>query len=574
ELLKSYTTYTTAVYTSANELYKMRLSITTDYQKQSVVTATWIDPDGDKEKTDSFTVRNGDVLTSDGQWEQESTFTDGENYWVQWGNTSVMISCRDSEGTLQEVELTYPDRTRTLQLYTKEIENPAAPEITSVEISAETYGDITRKTEVSKSGNVLVNDTAGRIGTALDIDVADSIAQYQVTLYYNEDELRWIPEENLIVLAYDPNAPIQVFVEIPDTVLNTEHNTITFNGDRDCYYILTDAYQWYKAHGQYPPEYQYTVTDITQYTSDWERTGKTGDIMTLADKEWAKNNINDGVFTVSTVEELASAVYYINAFQDIRNLQPINSSMDLEGIANLEKIGIVLENDIDLAGYDWAPITVYNGELNGNGHTIRNVTMPSASSYMGFILQAQNADIHDVTFENVSVKITSASGAAGIVAAKQELPYRPTFENVHVSGTISVPERGKYGGILGSGEGTFTNCTANVSVNDTVCTYLSSKERETQSQIDNGEELVTLTLDLDTKMLTRTTDDSISSYGLVIIRDGEKILERGFTDSDTLDMTVIEKYTLEKGSYQMYINSYRNGGYQRISKIISYEITD
>ncbi len=576
-LLASYSIYTTAFYFSKDGAYKMQFDVATDYKMQSTVTVTWTDPDGDKEKTDTFTLYNGDLFTSDGYWEQDNTFTDGGDYRIKWGDTSVTVSCQDSEGNMQDIELTYPDRTKTAQDSTKEIQDPSSPEITAVDISAETYGDITRKVKVSTSGNWFANTAAGRVGTAIDIDAADSVEGYQVTLHYNEDELRWVPEKNLIVLAYDPNAPTQIFAEVKDTVLDTEKNTVTFEGDRDCYYILTDAYQWYRAKGQYPPEYEYTVTDITQYTSNWERAGKTGDIMKLADKEWARNNIKDGTFTVSTAEELASAVYYVNAFQDIRNLQPTNSSMELDDLVRLEEIDIVLEGDIDLAGYEWAPFTVYNGELNGNGHTIRNVTLPSdfsMDSSMGFILNAQSANIHDITFENVSVTVDFGSGTAGIVAAKQDLPYKPTFENVHVSGSITMRKDGQYGGILGAGNATFTNCTADVMVNGTKCTYLSSKERETQSQIDDGEELVTLTLDLDAKILTRTTDDSISDYGLVIIRDGEKILERGFDDSETLDMTVIPRYTLEKGSYQVYVNTRKNGRYQRISNIVSYEITD
>ena len=96
--------------------------------------------------------------------------------------------------------------------------------------------------------------------------------------------------------------------------------------------------------------------------------------MQLADKKWAFANAPD--FHVSTPEELASAVYYINSF------------------SKGEKYQIILEDDIDLSGYAWRPIGWTSGgfgeshklfgTIDGQNHTISGMTIELGYVDCGF----------------------------------------------------------------------------------------------------------------------------------------------------------------------------------------------
>ena len=97
--------------------------------------------------------------------------------------------------------------------------------------------------------------------------------------------------------------------------------------------------------------------------SAWEKQNDTGSIMQLVDYDWL--NRVDGAFRVSTPEQLASVVYYINT----RN-------------AVFTYTELYLEADIDLTGYDWAPMGwvefdgnphEYAGVIDGQGHTIKGM---------------------------------------------------------------------------------------------------------------------------------------------------------------------------------------------------------
>lgn len=451
QLMLEMQTYSSAQYISADENYRIILNITTKHNLFSKIKLQWYDPDGDLEKTDTFTVDHGNPFSEDGEWETAATYTNSESYWITWGKTAVTIKYLNSEADFKEITLDYPDRTKIQQNISQEISYREAPEIESVDISAESYGNLGIKASAKSSGNVLSRDTAGRVGAPLSVTVKDSIEAYTVTIHYDEDQLRWVPENNLIVLAFDPKSNFQVFQEITDAVLDTENNTITFSGSKSFDYIMADAYQWHFRK----QEYAYPTPDITQYESDWERAGQTGDIMRLADKEWARDNLDrsNNTFTVSTAEELASAVYYINA------------SRDLERLGGTAKYNIALAADIDLAGYEWTPITAFSRTLNGNGHTIKNMQMTGTGSETGFIGNANYAKIQDISFENAEIT-ANRTGYAGIVAGKALLPGT-TLTNVTVSGTITAGSNVSCGngGIICSGSASLKNCIADVIIN-------------------------------------------------------------------------------------------------------------
>lgn len=246
-LMESYNVYSNVTYTSKDQQYTMKFSITTDYFGESDVRVTWYDPDGDREKTDSFTVISGNPFTEDGQWLDDITFTNNSSYSLKWNESSVTVEFDDTAGTddvitKREIVLDYPDRTRTLQTCTYDVDYPESPEITKVQLSAMTYGKLQQKCDIEESRSWLSENTVGRVGAPVTIDIDGSIESYDVTLYY--DEPLSVPEEELVVLAFDEAAPFQVFIKVPDLAFDYENNTITFTGDRDCDFILAGGKRW------------------------------------------------------------------------------------------------------------------------------------------------------------------------------------------------------------------------------------------------------------------------------------------------------------------------------------------
>lgn len=107
---------------------------------------------------------------------------------------------------------------------------------------------------------------------------------------------------------------------------------------------------------------------------------------------------------------------------------------------------IELTNDIDLEGYELSNGVgnggSFQGYLNGNGHTIRNLKIKVNQT--------------DVSSSDVSV---------GLIT---KILYRPILTNLSVTGTIEVSTAttGKVfvGGIVGSGNGYITNCHSKVNI--------------------------------------------------------------------------------------------------------------
>ncbi len=115
---------------------------------------------------------------------------------------------------------------------------------------------------------------------------------------------------------------------------------------------------------------------------------------------------------------------------------------------------IEIENDIDLAGKTWTSIAAWDPEkgdlvIDGNGHTISNMTV-SGGSKTGFIgTIAGKATIKDLTFANATV--TTSGSFAGVVIGYQY--GNVVIDNVHVvnSTVSSTAQKGiRIGGLVGA----------------------------------------------------------------------------------------------------------------------------
>jgi len=163
-------------------------------------------------------------------------------------------------------------------------------------------------------------------------------------------------------------------------------------------------------------------------------------------------------------------------------------------IATVEALAAINENlsghyiltaDIDLNGAEWTPIgayapsgeseeeqeipateTAFTGTFDGQGHTIRNLTINQPEGWaMGLFGCANNAQIANFTLENASVDASLMS--ADVLG----YAYCSTVSGVTlINGKVTahageMSEEGMYGGIVGAGMGSMIeNCSAQAEI--------------------------------------------------------------------------------------------------------------
>lgn len=424
------------------------------------------------------------------------------------------------------------------------IEAAEKPEVIAVELSGSCTGSEIHETNFKNlyGVNVLHSGVVGLVGAPVETDFSPEIEDARLTFYYVPEELRGIPETNLIGLHY--NDEQSCYDEIMNVVLDTENCTVSMNIEENGVYMLADAFQWLGCWGFDVSEYAYDANPAN-YTSDWERECDTGSIMALADKEWAAEN--GPYFAVSTPAELAGAVYYVNALA--------NGS---------EYVKIKLLNDIDLSGYDWKPMGWYNGsshafngEIDGGGHTISNMTIDCAGeSDIGFIGYGTGVSVRNLNMVNADV-----SGQIRVGILGGELYMNEVWENITVSGRITAGSTIDCGAIVGRESGiNFKNSSFDVTVNGEPFEYFSYRQKKiAETEVV---EAFTLTQNEDGS-ITRDDVEGYWNIGWYILRDGDLILHRSADD----ELTLPAEYCGRGDT--IYLTAYIDGEYIRVSNIIT-----
>lgn len=176
--------------------------------------------------------------------------------------------------------------------------------------------------------------------------------------------------------------------------------------------------------------------------------------------------IKDGILTVTTAAFLPAGE---NAWDGTAKTEP---AKDADGVyqigtaselawfgANGSKASAVLTADIDLAGYDWTPLDKFYGSFNGDGHTIRNLYINSASYPVGLFGYVKTGA--SVTKLGITGNVTTTNkdyGQAGGIAGYMESDTSVTesWSSVNVTG-------GKHGGGIAGytvGGSAITDCYA------------------------------------------------------------------------------------------------------------------
>ena len=165
----------------------------------------------------------------------------------------------------------------------------------------------------------------------------------------------------------------------------------------------------------------------------------------------------------------------------IKTAQDLIDLSEDEVVLNLTKnrIAIVeIDNDIDLAGFDWTPITLNGVELRGNNHTISNLTSTKGGLFDDVgITTPTSTIIKDLKLSNIDINVTASTN---VVPSTEGFVYvgalarrvRGSIENVEVvSGQITINQTELYdvivGGIAVFVGGTIRDCInrANVTSN-------------------------------------------------------------------------------------------------------------
>ncbi len=182
-----------------------------------------------------------------------------------------------------------------------------------------------------------------------------------------------------------------------------------------------------------------TGTTATEPATSWDGT--------TVSTAWYDGNENATEFTISTAADLAGLAKITNSEKD-----------------KFKGKTIKLEKDIDLGGKEWTPIGkvarynsngnpvkdseddivgLFYGNFDGQGHTIKNLSITGYGSDVGLFGFTMTGEIKDFTLENASV---SGYLDVGAVAG---CPYTTEYTDITVKGSIQIDGYAYVGGAFG-----------------------------------------------------------------------------------------------------------------------------
>jgi len=149
----------------------------------------------------------------------------------------------------------------------------------------------------------------------------------------------------------------------------------------------------------------------------------------------------------------ANFPFLICTVQDLENLVAVvNMGVPSATVGLYWKV----MNDLELQGINWIPIgnsvRSFQGNFDGNGKVISNLTINKSSSLIGLFGSTTNASIHDVIIENFNI---NGVGYSGSLIGESNTS---NIDNCNSTGTI-VGSSYYVGGLIGhSISSTITNC--------------------------------------------------------------------------------------------------------------------
>ncbi len=129
--------------------------------------------------------------------------------------------------------------------------------------------------------------------------------------------------------------------------------------------------------------------------------------------------------------------------------------------------------DFSLAGEEWTPITSLIGYLDGDGHTISDLTLKGGSNANTGLIGELNGSIVNLNVKNVAITDVGKNNNVGVLAGYIADGSTSKIDNCCVSGTITstMSDTAYIGGLVGNFGGTsassltLKNCVSDVNLN-------------------------------------------------------------------------------------------------------------
>ena len=449
-----------------------------------------------------------------------------------------------------------------------EVGNNGAAAVTDVLLIPDDDEDISHKVDLTDmfGRHVLHTGVVGLVGAPVEVEYdSDEVKGGKLVFVYDPDELEGVRPDALMFMWYDEDN--NNYVELPDGKLNTENCSMTIHIDKPGTYLLVNKYKWYNCWGadldDNGLEQGYDPSSKPLDDTIWSKNEDVGDIPELADMDYISScrQSDPGdyyVFDVSTPEQLASAVYFVNCVNDC-------------GTGNPPSVTINLQNDIDLEGYKWSPMGWYGagldydfcGDFNGNGHTIKNMTI-EGGYHVGFIGCGLYCSVYDVNFENANV---SGANPGVLIGYARDCDVR----NCHVQGVTSGSEAGGICSIDQSSH--LYDCTADVIANgESLNGFLSGNDLEASKVAEQHEPTEKLWLDEKGRLCREEgIEEKYRNLGWNIKRGGEQVLDRSADNETVFDWRTVD-FLCYEGHYEVTLTAFVDGYYIPISNTVEYNV--
>lgn len=302
---------------------------------------------------------------------------DGEEYYGE------LYSDKSQEGLnyIEKAKTIYSSGEMMSRTY---CQNSSVPEISSVSLTLDCMSNVWLQDAINVIEDISIENADFICGAAYEINCSENLENASITFTYNPDQLPYDYEEDLSVAYIDSQT--ESFKLIPTTI-NLVQGTATAEIKNIGTYALVDSYV-----------FDGGIRDISESNpsgTSWARSCDTGDVLSLIDLDYIQQS--EGCFYVTNASELASAVYYVNTSYD--------TYFDYYAVTFIS-----IENDIDLSSYEWASMGwadnseehPFCGQISGNSHTIKGLTIDSHDDNVGFIGWGLGS-VSDLSLTNASI---------------------------------------------------------------------------------------------------------------------------------------------------------------------------
>ena len=219
--------------------------------------------------------------------------------------------------------------------------------------------------------------------------------------------------------------------------------------------------EWYSFTPTVSGEYTFISDKATKNIKGTFIGGDYSDIGAIGNDFLIKANLNAGhtyYIKIQGVNSSDFGYFDIGVFRG----SPVKTQSALNAIRNNPSGSYFLMADINLSGVDWEPIPSFSGTFNGNGHTIRGLSVNRSDQKDVGLFGSISGSIDNLTLDSIQVSSElngqNTGGLAGSTTGTS------TISNCHVTGDSSVAGGECTGGLVGFNKAAITNSSTSCHV--------------------------------------------------------------------------------------------------------------